>query len=85
MNHCATPDFWYCYRQLPREVQRTADKNYQLLTNDPSHSSLHFKKIRDNLWSVRVGRSYLALATMQDGDYVWFWIGSHAEYDQLIK
>ncbi len=47
MNHYATSDFWYCYRQLPPEVQRTADKNYQLLANDPYHPSLHFKKIRD--------------------------------------
>ena len=84
MNHYATPDFWYHYRQLPPEVQRTADKNYQLLADDPYHPSLHFKKIRD-LWSVRVGRGYRALATEQDGDYLWFWIGTHADYDRLIK
>ena len=84
MNHYATPDFWYHYRKLPPEVQRTADKNYQLLANDPYHPSLHFKQIR-NLWSVRVGRGYRALATEQDGDYLWFWIGPHAEYDRLIK
>ncbi len=84
MNHYATSDFWYHYRQLPPEVQRTADKNYQLLADDPYHPSLHFKKIRD-LWSVRVGRGYRALATEQDGDYLWFWIGTHAEYDRLIK
>ena len=65
-------------------MQRTADKNYQLLADDPYHPSLHFKKIRD-LWSVRVGRSYRALATEQDRDYLWFWIGTHADYDRLIK
>ena len=84
MNHYATPDFWYHYRQLPPEVQRTADKNYQLLADDPYHPSLHFKKI-GNLWSVRVGRGYRALATEQDGEYLWFWIGTHADYDRLIK
>ena len=84
MNHYATSDFWYCYRQLPPEVQRTADKNYQLLADDPYHPSLHFKKIQD-LWSVRVGRGYRALTTRQNGDYLWFWIGPHAEYDRLIK
>jgi hypothetical protein len=85
MNHYATPDFWYHYRHLPPEVQRTTDKNYQLLTDDPYHPSLHFKKIRDGLWSVRIGRRYRALATMEDGAYVWFWIGPHADYDRLIK
>ena len=84
MNHYATPDFWYHYRQLPPEVQRIADKNYQFLANDPYHPSLHFKQIRD-LWSVRVGRGYRALATEQNGDYLWFWIGPHGEYDRLIK
>lgn len=85
MNHVAASDFWYYYRQLPEEVQRTADKNFLFLEADPSHPSLHFKKVRDDLWSVRIGRSYRALATMQDGDYVWFWIGHHADYDRLIK
>jgi hypothetical protein len=28
MNHYATPDFWYHYRRLPQEVQRTADGPY---------------------------------------------------------
>ena len=85
MRHFATSDFWYYYRQLPEDIQRTADKNYQFLEADPSHPSLHFKQIRDDLWSVRVGRSYRALATMQDGEYVWFWIGHHSTYDRLIK
>lgn len=85
MNHYATPSFWYHYRQLPEAVQKIADKNYQLLAENPYHPSLHFKKIRDDLWSVRVGRSYRALATIEDGDYLWFWIGPHAEYDHLIS
>ena len=85
MKHLATPDFWHFYRQLPQEVQRTADKNYRLLAEDLYHPSLPFKKIRDDLWSVRVGLRYRALATMQGDDYLWFWIGSHAEYDRLIK
>jgi len=81
MSHHATPDFWYSYRRLPEEVQR----NYQFLTEDPYHPSLHFKSIHDHLWSVRIGRKYRALATIQDGDYIWFWIGTHAAYDRLIK
>jgi hypothetical protein len=85
VRHYATPEFWYHYRQLPEDVQRTADKNYQLLAHNPQHPSLHFKKIRDDLWSVRVGRSFRALATEEGGDFVWFWIGPHDEYDRLIS
>jgi len=32
---------------------------------------------------VRIGLGYRALATMNKGRAVWFWIGSHADYDRL--
>jgi hypothetical protein len=68
---------------LPREVRDLADRNYEQLKSDPSHRSLHFKKIGD-VWSVRVGLHYRALATEANDALVWFWIGSHAEYDTLL-
>jgi hypothetical protein len=83
MEHFTTPDFWECYKDLPNEIQELADKNYALLRADPSYPSLHFKKI-DELWSVRVGLHYRALAIERKEGYVWFWIGTHAEYDRLI-
>jgi hypothetical protein len=45
MRHMTLPRFWQHYRQLPREVQRLADKNFALLKSDPYHASLHFKKV----------------------------------------
>jgi hypothetical protein len=45
MNHLASPGFWQCYRALPVEIRSLADKNFQLLREDPSHPSLHFKKV----------------------------------------
>jgi hypothetical protein len=39
MNHRATPRFWSCYRRLPEEVQRLADRSNELLRNDPLKSS----------------------------------------------
>lgn len=84
MNHTALPEFWYHYRKLPREVQALADKQFELLKANPWHPSLHFKKIGD-LWSVRVGLHYRALALAEPPDgVVWFWIGSHGDYDHLI-
>ena len=43
-----------------------------------------FKKI-GNYWSVRVDGGYRALATRDDERVSWFWIGSHDEYERLIK
>lgn len=83
MNHHTTADFWDCYRRLPAAVQRLADANYDLLRADPWHPSLHFKRV-GRLWSVRVGKGYRALAVAGDDGPVWFWIGSHAEYDRIL-
>jgi hypothetical protein len=83
LNHFATPGFWFHYRQLAPEVRELADKNFALLRNDPRHPSLRFKKI-GQFWSARVGRQYRALAKERTDGLVWFWIGSHDEYEQLL-
>ena len=83
MRHFASPQFWRLYRQLPPEVRDLADKNFQLLKADSKHPSLHFKKI-GRLWSVRVGAHYRALGLDKTEGVVWFWIGSHADYDKLL-
>ncbi|HEX8179432.1 MAG TPA: hypothetical protein VF525_07805 [Pyrinomonadaceae bacterium] len=83
MRHFAAPQFWRLYRQLPPTVRALADKNFQLLKADPKHPSLHFKQI-DRLWSVRVGAHYRALGLAKPEGVVWFWIGSHADYDKLL-
>jgi len=44
---------------------------------------LHFKKI-GRFWLVRIGLRYRALAVEVDDGYLWFWIGSHADYVELI-
>jgi hypothetical protein len=83
MRHRANPRFWACYHGLPSEVREIADRCYTHLRQDPHHPSLHFKKVGD-FWSVRVGAHYRALAVERGSDLVWFWIGTHAEYDHLI-
>lgn len=83
MKHFATPDFWNAYEALPAHIRRLADSNYQLLKTNERHPSLHFKRV-GRFWSVRVGRNYRALGVDAPDGVVWFWIGSHAEYDKLI-
>ena len=84
MRHFAAGSFWEAYQRLPEQVRSLADKNYALLKQYPAHPSLQFKKI-GRFWSVRVGLRYRALAVEQGDDLVWFWIGSHADYDAKIK
>ncbi len=84
MRHFASPAFWQAYEKLPQRVRELADKNYTLLKENPQHPSLHFKKV-GRYWSVRVGLRYRALAVEAGDDLLWFWIGSHADYDTLIE
>jgi hypothetical protein len=84
MRHLASPAFWEAYRTLPEPVRALADKNYALLKANPQHPSLQFKKV-GRFRSVRVGLRYRALAVEADDDLIWFWIGSHADYDALIR
>ena len=84
LNHFATPEFWYHYRNLAPEIRSLADKNFRLLKSDPHHPSLHLKKI-GVFWSARVGLSYRALAKERSEGLVWFWIGRHDLYDQILQ
>jgi hypothetical protein len=84
MRHFASPQFWQHYKQLPKDVQQLADKSYELLKHNPQHPSLHVKQI-GRFWSVRVGLRYRAVAVEGPMGLVWFWIGTHAEYDGLIR
>jgi len=84
LNHYASPDFWARYRALPADVQSLADKSFALLKSDSRHPSLHLKKVGDYL-SVRVGLFYRALGVKVEGGVSWFWIGTHAEYDRLVR
>jgi hypothetical protein len=83
-SHKAAPSFWCRYRELPDDIQKLADKNFELLERDLRHPSLHFKKV-GKVWSARVGRDYRALAAEIPVGFLWLWIGTHKDYDLLIK
>ena len=76
-----------CFGRLPDRIKRSARRNYQLWRNNPNHPGLQFKRVgrKHETYAVRVGIGWRALG-VRDGDWmVWFWIGSHAEYDHLLK
>jgi len=84
VNHFASPRFWDHYHSLPAAIRKLADDNFVLLKSNPQHPSLHFKKV-GRFHSVRIGRKYRTVGVLRDQDIVWFWIGTHADYDQIIK
>jgi hypothetical protein len=84
MRHFATPEFWQHFEHLPEEVQRLAEKDFELLKKDPRYPSLRLKKA-GKFWTVRVGIHYRAIAKERTEGLNWFWIGHHSEYDKLVS
>jgi hypothetical protein len=83
----ANERFWAAFRDLPKRVQRSARQAYRLFQRDPFHPSLQFKQIHPTrpIFSARVGLGYRAVALRDREDVVWFWVGTHAEYERLVS
>jgi mRNA-degrading endonuclease RelE of RelBE toxin-antitoxin system len=81
------PSFRRDFSKLPRAIQERARSAYRRFQDDPNHPSLQFKSLHASvpLWSVRVTNSYRAVGVRKTNDeIVWFFIGTHAEYDKLL-
>jgi mRNA-degrading endonuclease RelE of RelBE toxin-antitoxin system len=72
---------------LPKQVQRQARASYRLFEHDPFHPSQYFKRVHpvQPIYSVRIGVDYRAVGVCQGDDIIWFWIGSHEDYDRLLS
>jgi hypothetical protein len=87
MNSRTTRQFRELFARLPAHVQQQAREAYRLFRENPQHPGLHFKKVLDDpiTFSARVGIGYRAVAALDGNTLVWFWIGSHADYDKLLQ
>ncbi len=54
---------------------------------DPFHPSLAFKRLRggEDRFSVRVGEHHRAIGQRAEEGIEWVWIGSHEDYNKLIR
>ena len=87
MKSHANEKFWRAFENLPAQIQLRAREAYRLWQKNPYHPSLQFKQIHPNkpIFSVRVGIGWRTVGVKQEETMIWFWIGSHAEYDKLIS
>jgi hypothetical protein len=72
--------------RLPAAVRKQARTAYAQFRSDPNHPSLHFKKLppHDDIWSVRITANYRAVGRWRGNTILWFFIGSHADYERLL-
>jgi hypothetical protein len=80
-----TRSFRTAFDSLPDEIQDRARRAYHLFRDHPEHPSLRFKKVAQ-LENVYQSASVWAraLGVLEGSTVIWFWIGSHADYDRMI-
>ena len=87
MKSRTTAQFRKSFADLPKQVQEQTRAAYRQFKNNPSHPSLRFKKVHPELsiYSARISNNYRAVGQLDGDTAIWFWVGSHAEYDRLLS
>jgi hypothetical protein len=82
-----TASFWRRFKALPPEIQSKARLTFHRFRADPKHPSLGFKKLQGcpDYWSVRVSLDFRAVAVQEKETLIWFWIGTHREFDRTFS
>lgn len=82
-----TDKFWKYYNNLPENIKKEARNAYKLFKKNPFHPGINFKRIHSTrpIFSLRITKNYRAIGIQQDKQLIWFWIGSHNDYDTLLK
>jgi hypothetical protein len=67
-------------------VRRQAREAYRTFQRDPANRGLRLKQVHPSrpIYSARVGLGHRALAVRDGETWIWFWIGSHNDYDNLL-
>lgn len=86
-----SPRFNDLFAGLPDHVQALARGAFRLFCDNPSHPSLRHHALANSKrgshvpgsFSVSVSMRYRAIYYAEGGVNVWYWIGTHAEYDKL--
>jgi mRNA-degrading endonuclease RelE of RelBE toxin-antitoxin system len=81
-----SPEFRHDLAALPDSIRRQARIAYRLFARNPQHPGLRFKKLppHDDLWSIRITGAYRAIGRWRGDVILWFFIGSHEDYDKLL-
>lgn len=87
MKSRTTTEFRKLFAGLPEQIQEQTRSAYRQFKEDPSYPSLRFKKVHPELpiYSARISRNYRAVGQLDGDTVIWFWVGSHADYDKLLE
>jgi mRNA-degrading endonuclease RelE of RelBE toxin-antitoxin system len=66
------------FGSLPEQIKEQTRQAYRQFKENPGQPSLP-------IYSARIGKTYRAVGQLDGDTIIWFWVGSHAEYDQLLS
>ena len=86
MKSHTTERFRKAFGRLPAHVQARARQAFRLWQQSPSHLSLRFKQVHPTqpIYAVRIGIHWRAVGVKTGDTIVWYWVGSHSDYDSLL-
>ena len=87
MSSHTTQQFRKLLKNLPKEIRKQAKEAYKHFEDNPYHPALYFKRIHSTkpIYSIRISRDYRAVGIQHNNGIIWFWIGSHSDYDKILK
>jgi len=87
LNSRTTERFRRAFGDLEPEVQRRARWAYALFRENPRHPSLRLERIHATrpIYSARVGLGHRALGALEGDVVIWFWIGTHGDYERMLR
>lgn len=81
----------YLFGDLPEDIQKLAAKAFKLFCVNPNHPSLRLHQLKNNKksnhhpgsFSVSINMQYRAIYFIDSNTNVWYWVGTHAAYNQF--
>jgi len=86
-----TSDFKAQFERIPQSAQRAAREAFRLFCNQPAHLALDSHTLKDThkgrhkkgSVSVSVTYRYRAIYVVDGDTNVWYWIGTHEDYNNF--
>ncbi len=86
-----TAEFHEQFQRLPSQIQEVARAAFEAFLLNPNHPSLrlhsltasHRAKHVSGSFSVSITMKYRAIFVVYKNENVWYWIGTHAEYNHF--
>lgn len=87
--HWTTAQFRRLYSEMKHDDQARADDKFDKVLYDPKSAGIH--RINQNpykqyeVYGAPAGLKQRVLGVRTGTCFIWYWIGSHEEYNKLIK